>query len=246
MGILVSICLSTYQRPQLLENTLKSIQRQRLPFGCEVIVVDDDPNGSARLVCEQFNSVQYQHISRPAGYRNPAIARNAAYRQASGRIIIAQSDDVIHYSPNCIEELVHTLRPNTFVIATVVNTNQDGQVCCDPTGVGFGDRLSVYTSSQRRRPLFFLGCLWKDDLYAVGGNDEEFTAPSGEDRWFALCLTNGLKLTPIYSEDIVGRHQMHPHCDPATTVPSQNLLQRKTALARAGKIPWQASGGSWL
>jgi len=244
----VSICIATYDKPLALRKTLDSIVSQDPEFTWELIVVDDgSPTDETTKVCEDFPKVQYHRIDRAPGYRNPAKARNVAYRMAKGEIIIAQSDDVVHRSPNCITALVNAITPGAFVIATVINT-KDGCVYSDPKSGGYGDQLKIYTSPSRQRPLFFLGALYRRDLYAVGGNDEEFEAPSGEDRWFGLCLMNGLGLTPIYSSRILGHHQAHPHCDPALVAPSQELIRRKIVYAQANRsrASWTASGGPWL
>ena len=241
-----SICIATHNRATLLTRTLTSIVRQTIPFDWELIVVDDGSVGSfTRIVCSSFSRVKYLRIDRGPEYRNPSVARNVAYRAARGDIVICQSDDVIHHSENCVRELVDQLRPKTFLLATVVNVDRRGKVTSNKQGTGYGDKLEVYVSPQKKRPLFFLGSLYREDLYAVGGNDEEFAAPSGEDRWFGMCLMKGLGLQPVYSADIVGHHQVHDHCDPSVIGPSQNLLQKKVAAARAGGQSWCSSGGSW-
>ena len=241
-----SICLSTYNKPYHLSRTLESILKQNPPFEFEIIVVDD---GSYQTTWEALQpylcDITYVRIDRPPGYRGPAIARNLAYRRAEGEVIICQSDDVIHYSENCIERLVNNLHEKHFLIATVYNVDTNSNSYSDPNGKGYGDQLQVYTSSQRKRPLFFLGSLWRKDLYAVGGNDEDFADPSREDVWFGLCLTRGLNLQPVYSSKIVGHHQHHQHCtDYEALKRSRLLFDQKVSKATASGI-WQATDGSW-
>lgn len=242
-----SICIATYDKPEALRRTLKSVVVQTIPFDWELIVVDDgSPGDKTREICDEFETIQYVRIDREPDYRNPSVARNLAYRRAKGEVIICQSDDVIHHTPDSVEKLVSRLLPGSFVLATVINVDSEGNPYRDATGKGYGDSMQVYVSPQKKRPLFFLGALYRKDLYAVGGNDEEFTAPSGEDRWFALCLMNDRNLNPVYLSDVVGHHQAHAHCDPDMVQPSQDLVRRKTTLARSGKIPWCSSGGSWV
>ena len=239
-----SICIATYDKPTALRRTLDSIYAQSPPFELEVIVVDDgSPGRETMVVCENYPDLQYVRMPVKQ-YGNPAKARNLAYHRAKGEVIIAQSDDVIHRSPNCIQRLVEELRPGTFVIATVVNVDGNGNTCCDPSGSGYGDYLELYTGPSKPRPLFFLGSLYRDDLYAVGGNDEEFVAPSAEDRWFAMCLMQGRGLTPVFPPDIVGHHQYHRHCPIVSIAPSQTLIKHKVATAQRSGV-WQASGGPW-
>lgn len=236
-----SVCIATYNKAPALDRTLRSIGER--PNDYEVIVVDDGSTDDTPRVCRK-HGVRYKFRENP-GYGNPAAARNVAYRMALGDVIIAQSDDVIHATPNTVNRLADMLRPGEFLIATVENVDANGRRYADPMGKGWGDQLPVYTSPQRPRPLFFLGALWRTDLYAVGGNDEDFTEPGFEDSWFADCLMNGLGLKPRYLDGIVGHHQAHPHTTDWEGIRrSQALYRRKTRNARrSGK--WVSSGGIW-
>ena len=238
-----SICLSTYNKARYLERVLASIFSQKPPFKFEVIVVDDGSIGDTREVCEDY-PVCYHYLERP-GYGNPAIPRNTAYRRARGEVVICQSDDVVHGREDTIERLVTDLERGRFLIATVVNTDWQGRVYCDPNGKGWGDGLQVYTNPRARRPLFFLGSLWRDDLYAVGGNDEDFTGPGREDCWFADCLIKGRGLKPEYSSSIIGHHLHHAHTQDWKGVEdSKRVYRRKLADAQRTGV-WCSSGGPW-
>ena len=50
---LISFCIATYKRPQLLDSTIKAILKQDYQ-NLEIIVSDYDPQGSARAVVEIF------------------------------------------------------------------------------------------------------------------------------------------------------------------------------------------------
>jgi glycosyltransferase involved in cell wall biosynthesis len=230
--MIASICMSTYNRPHLLQNTLASIYAQRVPFRYEVIVTEDGSEGDYDWVKALYPQAKWLKIDRAPGVRNPAPARNAAYREAMGDVVIAQSDEVIHASPRAIETLVRRLRATQFVIATVLNV-----------GGPPVKNIRCYTSPRRQRPLFFLGALWRQDLYAVGGNDEEFRQPACEDIWFAQCLMRGQRLTPRYTSAVVGHHQHHPRMNGPLRV-SKALLRRKLREAeQTGQ--WIARGGPW-
>jgi glycosyltransferase involved in cell wall biosynthesis len=239
-----SICIATRDKPKLLKNTLDSIFCQNVTFNYEVIVVDDRSLSEDTMrLCATYPRLRYVKINQLTPVENPAKARNVAYRMAKGEVLVCQSDDVIHYSENVIQRLVEDIRPNTFLITTVLNVSEDGMSTANKFQ-GYGGNLSVYTSPSKPRPLFFLGSIFKKDLYTVGGNDEDFVAPSGEDRWFGLCLIRGLKLKPEYSTEIIGHHQAHQHCSVNDIGPSQKLLKIKIAKAQRTNI-WQSSGGPW-
>jgi glycosyltransferase involved in cell wall biosynthesis len=232
-----SIVIATRNHAPYLRETLASIQAQRPPFGWELIVVDDGSTDETRSVCRRQRAAYYR-LENDC-YRNPAAARNAGYRRARGDVILTQSDDVVHYSPNVIERLVCELPPSgEFLIATVYSRNPDVKAKKAPR---------QYTGPENRRPLFFLGSLHRRDLYAVGGNDEQFVAPGYEDNWFADCLTIGLGLKPRYLAHVVGYHQPHPRPYDLGKViePSRQLYERKRTAAHRGEIPYCASGGPW-
>lgn len=232
----VSICISAFNKPMLLKNTLISIYRQSPPFDYEVIVVDDGSvNGHIRSICSKFRGLRYHRIDRDPVFRNPCIARNTAYRMATGEVLICQSDEVLHITPNTIELLVSELKPETFVLANVFCLNQRNKICGEFTGPG------------RQAPYFFLGSVFREDLYAVGGNDEEFQiCPAYEDAWFGDCLINGRGLTPVYTTKVIGHHQWHTYVSkPEAEGPSRELYQKKVTEAKAGIIPWTSTGGPW-
>lgn len=242
----VSICIAAYGKPLYLEKVLASIFCQKITFDYEVIVVDDGSPDSGIWNASSLYPVRYKRITRTPGYRNPAVARNVAYKLALGEVIIAQSDDTVHASSNCIERLVTELMPGHFVIANVFNTDFNGNVVPGNLDNPTYNPLIVYTGPTNQRPYFFLGSLYREDLYAVGGNDEEFIQPGREDRWFADCLIHGRGLLPIYSTTIVGYHIQHRHFGTTEDFKaSRAVYQHKYARALRGEGQFCASGGPW-
>jgi glycosyltransferase involved in cell wall biosynthesis len=226
---LVSICLSTYNKSAWLRPSLDSIFQQAPPFGVEVIVVDDGSDRDTEKVCRCF-PVHYHRIDRDPGYRNPSLARNEAYKLAKGKIIIAQSDDVMHKG-NAIEALVAGLKPGTFTIATVTNTDFEGNPVSTP--------LYNLTGPNSRRPYFFLGALYRDDCYAIGGNDEGFTSPGFDDDDFAFRLMYGLGLQPVYLGSALACHVDHsrPANFAEVLQPSESRWRWKMRMMATGGLP---------
>ncbi len=207
MRIKASVCMASFNRdPLVLRQVLESVCSQKPPFEFEVIVADDGSEYGAPDVCGDF-PVKCIRIDRDPVARNPSVARNVAYRAATGDIIIPQSDDVIHQHGNSIETLCALLEemPGSFILANVVRCDEHGE----PNGVYTG----AWRWKRRRKPLFFLGAVHRADVYAVGGDDEDFEKSGGhayEDAWFGDCLMNGRGLTPVYTCQAVGHHIAHP------------------------------------
>jgi succinoglycan biosynthesis protein ExoM len=90
----VSVCLATFRRNERLLAVLEDLGRQeRLPD--QVVVVDNDPSGGARLIIEQYRAsgvpfpVDYDVQPEP----NIAITRNRTVQLASGDWIAFIDDD---------------------------------------------------------------------------------------------------------------------------------------------------------
>lgn len=233
-----SITIATHNRADALDRTLASIFCQHVPFSFEVIVVDDGSNDHTPEVLAKY-PVLTTRIERAPVHRNPAPARNLAIRMARSDILIMQSDDVLHHSPNTIEMLVTEVEahPQSAVLATVLNVDATNAV------------LGTYVSRRVRRAFFFLGALRREHLYAIGGNDEEFTQPGYEDAWLRECLIHGAHVSFVYSNQVVGYHQDHSRSPErygkdfgkrGGTIDMRNLYYQKVTDAQAGHIPWNA------
>jgi hypothetical protein len=159
-------------------------------------------------------------------------------------VVICQSDDVVHITENCIGRPIDELTPGKFLLATVINTDYSGNIVPSNLQNPSYNPLTTLVGVKNPRPLFFLGSLCRSDLYAVGGNDEDFTFPGREDVWFADCLMYGRKLSPVFSENIIGHHLQHEH-GASSFSESMSVYRKKYAAAKRGESPWCSSGGPW-
>src|SRR5260221_10646806 len=88
-----SVCIVTYKRPNLLRRLLSSLQAQDLATigRFEVIVIDNDAEGTARSVCESFGSLGVRYAIEPE--RGIARARNRSVVMATGDAVVFIDDD---------------------------------------------------------------------------------------------------------------------------------------------------------
>jgi len=241
----VSVVMASYQKAYALDHVLFSICKQGpQPGEVEVIVVDDGSEDRTATILNGWamgplkGVLRWVRLDRP-GVRGASLARNVGYRMAQGEIIIAQSPDVVHDRLDTITRLSQ-IEPGTFVIAKVWNHAGPWPTTDLPT-----DPFHLYTAPSNPRPFFFLGSLWRKDLYAIGGDDEDFTDPGYEDDFFADRLIHGLGLKPVFSETIVGYHLDHKREGRQRDEEMKAIYLAKHLLASTGRAPWVASGGAW-
>jgi len=224
-----SICIATYCNSNTLGRVLNSIFSQNPGFEFEVIVAHDSVPDDV----DQRVKNLYARVSFDTPYRNSAIARNMAMKQAKGETLILQSDDVVHQDADTIERLVNDLESTEFLLATVINVK--GELKCD-----------TYVSPNRPKRRFFLGSVLREHIFKIGGHYEGFPEPGCEDDWLGDCLEYGLGLTPTFSYGIVGLHQDHwrsPDLDGCHDR-MRAIRRRMAAAARIDPAKW-IGGPSW-
>lgn len=107
MSLLVSVCITTYNRKELLQSTLNSVLSQTYK-DIEIIIVDDCSNdGTKELAGDKFLKID-QRIKyiRHNENKGLAIARNTAIFNAKGKYFTFCDDDDL-WMPNFIQEFVN-------------------------------------------------------------------------------------------------------------------------------------------
>ncbi|MGE5272129.1 MAG: glycosyltransferase family 2 protein [Thiohalocapsa sp.] len=107
----ISIVIPSYRRPDMLERAVDSCLAQQgvdVPF--EIVVVDNDPAGSARPVIERLaarSAVPVRYLAEP----RPGIshARNTGIANAAGRHLAFMDDDE-EADPGWLAALIGTMR----------------------------------------------------------------------------------------------------------------------------------------
>jgi GT2 family glycosyltransferase len=163
----VSVVVATRDRPDRLQAL-----RESLPGGVEVVLVDDGSSAP----------VPGATIRHPEA-RGPTAARNAGWRAASGDLIAFTDDDCV-VQPGWIEALsaAGEAHQGAFI---------QGRTEPDPREA---DRAGAFTRTQSVAALgpWYQTCniaYPRDLLEGLGGFDEQFPFPAGEDTdlaWRAL------------------------------------------------------------
>src|SRR5688572_7799842 len=107
----ISVLIPTYLRPEMLRRAVEScLAQQGLEAPFEIVVVDNDPRGSARGLVEELaegTDVPIRYVAE----RRPGIsrARNTAVANAAGSYVVWLDDDEVA-GPGWLAALYATMR----------------------------------------------------------------------------------------------------------------------------------------
>ena len=149
----LTVSIATYDRPALLERTLRSVLAQvnRLGLRMEILVTDNHPSGNGReatdrVAGEAAMPVRYQQELA----RNMSVLRNAGIAAARGALLAFIDDDEFA-DPDWTDELVGCLRRTRadIVVGPRLAVFASGHApAYDPTGSYFARDLHLPPDAQ--------------------------------------------------------------------------------------------------
>jgi len=196
----ISLVIPTYNRGDLIAETIDSALRQELPFA-EIIVVDDGSTDDTPAVLARFGD-RIKVLRLPNG--GVQRARNTGVAMASSPwIMLCDSDDLL--LPQLNARLAHWLEADPACDAIYCNfvtfagaTEHPDKLSQAPAGFFDGARRSgdvwhdipdLYARTVTFQPLFVSGNVVRKSLYeAIGGFSTGFNGVGGEDWEFTLRL----------------------------------------------------------
>lgn len=208
----LSLIILTYNRPDALGLILKSIKHQTV-LPDEVIIADDGSAGETESLIGSWQKkfpvplLHAWHVD--IGYRIAAI-RNRAVEKSTGSVLVF-SDGDLFFHPRCIEDFKKNIRKGEALIGSRVFLSGQSTVKrileenIYPAFPVFSPEIESNRLNSVRmpflnkflKPLSFskhlrggLLCVWKDDLEAVNGWNEEFTGWGLEDTELVFRMFN--------------------------------------------------------
>lgn len=200
---MLMIGVATYRRPALLAKLLDSLRTATGSEEVRVVVVDNDPRGSARQVVER-SGLRATYVLEPRP--GIAAARNRSLSMLSeGDEAIIFVDDDEHVSPGWLAELrqAQTRYDADIVTGPVISTVQGAS----------GPRVRAKLTFMQR-PTFATGPV---DVVPATNNtlvatrvlreaawpqfDEAFSVTGGEDTAFFVSLIAGTGATVVWAAD---------------------------------------------
>lgn len=203
----LSLAITTYERPDALAAVLATLARQSR-FPDELIIADDGSGAGTRAVVERFSNavtfpvhfVRQEHQGfRAARLRNLAIAHSTA-----DYIVFVDGDMLLH--PRFIEDHYHAAQSGRFTqgVRIPLDARCTARMLAAPGTIphalecGAGGRRRIYAirspalSRLLRRAanaiVAIKSCnlgVWRSDLHAVNGFNEDFVGWGPEDK--ELC-----------------------------------------------------------
>ncbi len=200
---LVSVVVSTYNRPARLARLLDALRDQTLaPDAYEVIVVDNGsrPETGALLAREAADGRLRLRYERHEITRGPGGGRNTGWRLARAPLI-AFTDDDCRPEPRWLEAALAVARQRPGALI-------QGPTRPDPDELALDGVLSHTVRVEQLGPIFETSNVFypRAVLEALGGFDETFgTRPAGEDTDLAFrAIEAGAQ--PVFAPDAVVRH----------------------------------------
>lgn len=199
----VSVAVSTYQRAAMLARLFEGLSRQTIPTEeFEVVIVD---NGSAPETAEMIRKLAPSsglklHALRIETNRGPTPARNLAWLEARAPLI-AFTDDDCAPAPGWLEHGLRAMLANDAVI--VGRTMPDPDLPIGP----FSRTIRVNDVNWLPTCNVFYR---RDDLEAVGGFDETFLEPGGEDTDLAFRVRNERGRDFAFAHEALVYHDVRP------------------------------------
>ncbi len=191
----VSVCIPTHDRPQLLREAIGSVLDNGFP-NLEIIVSDDAPNGSGRAVVEALADPRVRYLRNP----NPGTKASnwdCALRAATGRYAFKLDDDD-RILPGFLSQCITILEqePDVASVYTghrILREGQDGaETVIDTTFFGATFRVDGeaywrgvlanedgYPRNQKTAGVFRREAAERLDFYRHASEDFAFSAALG-------------------------------------------------------------------
>jgi GT2 family glycosyltransferase len=201
----VAVAVPTHNRGARLERLLMALERQTLPSEeFEVVVVDDGSADDTAAVLARFRPVTQLNLRtlRTEPRQGPAAARNRAWRSTAAPVVAFTDDDCVP-EPGWLRAGLAAFEDEArIVVGRTRPPEQQLALSAQPFSrvmdVASADLFETCNVFYRRR-----------ELEAVGGFDERFGKPSGEDTDLGLAVRD-LGVEAVYAPDAVVLHDVRP------------------------------------
>jgi len=200
----ISVAVPTYQRGNLLPALIAALEAQTLEKDrFELVIVDNGSTDGTDSVLEKLlGTTGLSMVAlRLERNRGPAVARNVAWRHASGRFVAFTDDDCLP-EPGWLASGLDAIRKRQGVVVgrtvPAIPFSEAGP---------FSRTINVHDVDYLATCNVFYD--WTD-LEAVGGFEEAYETPTGEDTDLAWRIRDELGRGFAFEGNAVVRHAVRP------------------------------------
>ena len=210
----ISLVMAYYNRKNLLDKTLESIDKSRAK-DFEFIIVDDASDEP--LVCERAKVIRIEPKDR--WYHNPCIPYNMGFKQATGDIVVIQNPECYHVG-DVLAYVEDNLKPGDyFSFACYAINPKETQEFRE-------GKFPILNGWKFKRPesngwynhahyhpvgLHFCSAIYRNQLNAIGGFDERYAnGVAFDDNAFIRTVKRWEMNVQIINPPYV-IHQYHHH-----------------------------------
>jgi glycosyltransferase involved in cell wall biosynthesis len=201
----VAVAIPTHNRAALIERLLFALEKQTIPpEEFEVVVVDDGSADETPGVLERFRTATRLNLRtlRAEAPQGPAAARNRAWRTTTAPVVAFTDDDCVP-DPEWLRAGLTAFEGQARI---VVGRTKPPQEQMSLAAQPFSRVMDVRSSDLYETCNVFYR---RRELETVGGFDERFRRPSGEDTHLGLGVRD-LGVEAVFAPNAVVLHDVRP------------------------------------
>lgn len=196
----LSIIICTFQRTHLLKWNLFSLARQNIAFDFETIVLNDAIPDETEQLCKQYRdklNIRYiftgqRNLDNEIKWRVPGFTFNIGVKQSSGDILILCNAEMFHVNDTVNIMSQPLLKHKKMMVIPEGRDDLDGAFlkALENNNGNLEAKIFINSNSVLYTRLPYLMALSREQFFAIGGYDEDFTGVAAEDSDLVLRLKN--------------------------------------------------------
>lgn len=191
----VSFCISTYKRPQLLEEQLRRFQQQSDP-GFEVVVSDNDPDASARDVIASFNDDRFHYFQNETNLGMiPSFNKSVERARTEFVVMVTDDDPIVDNFLEHVSKLIEKYPGRSLYGGFTRRNKEKGTVEL----IEADDVISQIIDPALTPVLLWSSCILRRSDALKAGLIPEYGSPHLSDHAF-LILTGSLNGAVVVNE----------------------------------------------
>ncbi|HWP97961.1 MAG TPA: glycosyltransferase [Syntrophomonadaceae bacterium] len=213
-----SIIITTFQRPHLLKWGLYSLAKQAMPADFETIVLNDGLHDETENICNEYKhklNLKYvftgqRNMDGQIKWRVPGYAINIGAKLSKGEILIISCAEMFHLN-DCIVQLTIPLRNNPKLMGIpIARDDQDSSFLNQLVSSGGQYDYNAFYNNYPvlNTALPFLTSISRQEFFAIGGYDEDFTGIGyDDDDLMSRLINNGCQYFQTGAETVHLYHE---------------------------------------